>query len=104
MRTHRGSRPEDRSWDCCHTKQPEISRLQHPSTSVLVLGESFPAVVTVADPPAATPLPVPAVVATTPGFVVMADPDFCNAPSMGKLMVKHCYISVNTCIKEHLAD
>lgn len=64
---------------------------QSPTTSALALGASFPVVPTEAPPPAAPPLPAapPIAVATTPGFVAVADADdaFCNAPGVGKSRV-----------------
>lgn len=66
---------------------------QSPSTSVLALGVTFPAVPIEALPPALAPLPVapPVAVVTTPGFVAMADPDdaFCNAPKSSTFIIAH---------------
>lgn len=90
-------RPKGESGAGCYTKQPKSAlnfyfEARHLSTSGLALGESFPVVPALAAVPAVTPLPVapPAAMVTTPGFVVMVDPEgaFCNAPSMGKWIRK----------------
>lgn len=72
--------------------------IQSPSTSVLALGATFPAVPIEALPPAVTPLPVAPPVA--PGFVAMAVPDdaVCNAPCVEKSIIYRYYSSLDACI------